>query len=36
MRLHVDQCVSAVIVVELSVFICLCNTSNHVTEAGGL
>jgi len=36
MRVHVDRCVPVVWVLEVSVFICLCNTCNHVTEAGGL
>jgi hypothetical protein len=32
---RVDQCVSAAKAVEVSVFICLHSTSNHVTEVGG-
>jgi len=33
--LRVDQCVSAVREVEVPVLICLCSSSNHVTEVGG-
>jgi hypothetical protein len=31
----VDQCVSAVRAVEVTVLVCLCSSSSHVTEARG-
>jgi hypothetical protein len=32
---HVDQCVSAVIAVEVPVLVCLRSSCSHVTEVGG-
>jgi hypothetical protein len=32
---RVDQCVSAIRAVEVSVFVCLRSSCNHVTEVGG-